>query len=231
LLTCISGICTNSNNGSYSCSSSILSSPESFATSHSAPLLLIQYAYGLQRSISYVILSTASVLFFAGLNTLLILKITIKKQSSSDSLILGANMNLDKHIKHLNFATRLMLWTSTVVSLLAAYSTTCALTSLQVATSPTIGTVSGGKLARGTSVEVIQWTAFGFSLLFAICVDMMAGPPKSRSGFRDKLDKIEKQTEVPSLDKEGMATKTPPGQHPALRVTSLKIARQFGAWV
>ena len=77
----------------------------------------------------------------------------------------------------------------------------------------------------------MQWMAFGFSLLFAICVNVMASPPKSRSGFRDKLDKIEKQTEVLSPEKEGMATKTPPGQHPALRVTSLKIARQFGAWV
>jgi hypothetical protein len=185
----------------------MLSSPKALATSLSAPALLINYAVDLQRSISYISLSTACVLFLAGLITLAVLQFVLRKRKPL--LITKETPSLDRHITNLTIATLLMLWGSTAVSLAAAYSTRSALSALQVATSPEYGTAIGGKIVRGISLEVMQWTAFAVSLLFSSCVHVTARASGSNSSTREKPSLSPVKPEIIKI-------MTPPGQRLAL---------------
>lgn len=60
------------------------------------------------------------------------------------------------------------------MTLISAYCVTSTLSALQIATTEPSATT--GSISRGTTLEVLEWVAFGFSALFTLCVDIMLHP-------------------------------------------------------
>lgn len=174
-------MCTSKiNKDSFTCASSIVSTPTSLSAKLSVPQLLLNHALDLQRSISFITPSISSVFFFFGLLNLGVLQFLQRKRKPS--LLSKHNQALDKHIQNLTLATRIILWVSTAISLAAVHSAHSILTALQVSTSPKYGTVEGGRIVRGNSIEAMLWSTFALSMVFNTIMQLTTTPSRPHRG-------------------------------------------------
>ena len=152
---------------------------ERISTALSASPELVNFVINLQRSISFITPSIASVIFFFGLLNLGVLQILLFKQQRSSSL---KNHTMDTHIQNLTLATRVLLWTSTAISLAAAHSMHSIFAALGVTTSSKHASVQGTSIIRGGTMEALLWSTFALSLLFNTIMQLSTTSNLSQKG-------------------------------------------------
>ena len=146
-------------NGDYSCSSTSKSRLENAFQSNSTPIA--QDVINLQHSISYLLPVIALIFFLTSLITLCMWNLSSRsrhKLSDTEDII-----KLSKRIRILQQATGGLLWSSTALTLAAAYSTMSTLKALRMTASLLTGETPGATLTTGTAVQVLQWMMFALT--------------------------------------------------------------------
>lgn len=120
-----------------------------------------------QSTVIYWIILTAGILYMLGLVSLSLLKIKMKKTAHSLSQ---------------QRVTMCFLWTSTALAFAASLSVTQIVNTLEIWPTQSLA------METGTAVQVLQWLATSFSLLFSGCVwYMLKGPSGSSNSSKGEL--------------------------------------------
>lgn len=120
-----------------------------------------QDALDLERTLSPPFLATAGVLFILGLISLSFLRVSSKSDASSYTA-----PGTSKWASRRSSLTFALVWISTSIAFVVAYTTTLTLSALVFA--PSSGSQSTFQPTRGITLEALQWLIFGFSVLFSL---------------------------------------------------------------
>ncbi|KAE9365167.1 hypothetical protein N431DRAFT_518214 [Stipitochalara longipes BDJ] len=152
-------VCSSQNSTKQLCSSTYGQSSAALAGTLLVSENLIQYALDVERALFPPFLAAAGVLFVLGLIWLSFLRISARPDAKSNNM--GSNSS--SRNTSITFG---LVWLSTAITLVVAYTTTLTLSALVFARGTSAQ--STFQATRGTTLEALQWLIFGFSVLFAL---------------------------------------------------------------
>ena len=124
---------------------------------------LLSFTMFLQSRIFIPLLAAAGALFLIGLFFLTLLKRHIKSTPNQNAANRGQTFRR---------ATNLCLWASTAFTLTSTFAIAQTTSALQYTTS-SASTASSIRITSGTTLQVLQWLTFAFSITFAVGISSM----------------------------------------------------------